>query len=423
MLGFELLRADDALPVPTLGGTTDVSFPEPGLSLDFSRNFMQSISGRSNPGTLGTGWVSDWDISATTEPDGTVLVKDAGARDFFAPQANGAFQGLPGDQGILSLVDGSYQIRETDGTVEAFLKSGGLDYVQDSSGNRITAGYNASGQMVSLTDSDGQALTIVYDGEGHIRTITDPNGQLAATYAYDSGGHLMTVATPSGTTHYSYVTGTGTAADNALASITNPDGTQVHFTYDSQGRLTGSFAGTTASPIDPVTLTYTSPGGVTFTDGNNHATTVLFTNLGQPGVLVNALGQTTQLTYDASGHVIDSLLPDGATYSYTYDANGNLISQIDPLDRTTSFTYDTNNNLSSYTDAKNHTTRIRLRRQQRLAVGDLRQRCAAALQLQPARRGDAVHQCPWERDRIELRCRGSAHEGNVRRRHFLYLCL
>ena len=264
--------------------------------------------------------------------------------------------GEPGDHGILSLIGGAYQLRETDGTVEAFLPSGQLDYVQDSNGNRITAGYNSSGQMISLTDSDGQALTIAYNGQGLISTITDPNGQLAATYSYDSGGHLVTVTTPQGTTQYSYVTGTGTAADNALASITSPDGTQVHYTYDSQGRLTGSFAGTAANPIDPVSLTYTSPGGVTFTDANGAATTILYTDLGQPGVVENALGQTTQLSYDTSGNLIAALLPDGSSYSYTYDANGNLISQTDPLNLTTTFTYDTNNNLTSYTDAKNQTT-------------------------------------------------------------------
>ena len=38
LLAFELLRADADLPVATLAGTTDISFPAgSGLSLDFSR--------------------------------------------------------------------------------------------------------------------------------------------------------------------------------------------------------------------------------------------------------------------------------------------------------------------------------------------------------------------------------------------------
>ena len=308
------LRAPDSLPVATLAGTTDVSFPAPGLSLDFSREFVPSISGRNTAGMLGLGWVTNWDISATTESDGSVLIEDAGAPRLFTPQSNGTYKGEPGDHGILSLVAGAYQLRETDGTIEAFLPDGRLDYIQDSNGNRITAAYNAGGQMVSLTDSDGQALTIAYNGQGLISIVTDPNGQLATAYAYDSGGHLLTVTTPEGTTQFSYVTGAATAADNALASITNPDGTQVHYTYDSQGRLTGSFAGTAADPIDPVTVTYPSPGGVAFTDGDGHTTTILYTDLGEPGVIINGLGQTTKLTYDTSGNLIGTLLPNGSTY-------------------------------------------------------------------------------------------------------------
>ena len=233
--------------------------------------------------------------------------------------------------------------------------------------------------MVSLTDSDGQSLTLAYNTQGFISMITDPNGQLAATYAYDSGGHLLSVTTPQGETQYTYVTGTDTTADNALASITNPDGTQVHYTYDNQGRLTGSFAGTAANPIDPVTITYTSPGGVTFTDGDGNATTILYTDLGQPGVVENALGQTTQLSYDANSNVIGALLPNGTTYSNTYDASGNLLSQTDPLDLTTRFTYDTKNNLTSFTDAKGNTTQYAYDSKRRPALGHLRQRHPAAI--------------------------------------------
>ena len=315
---------------------------------------MQSISGRNIPGTLGLGWVSDWDISAATESDGSVLIEDAGAPRIFTPQGDGTYVGEPGDHGILSLIGGAYQLRETDGTVEAFLPSGQLDYVQDSNGNRITAGYNSSGQMISLTDSDGQALTIAYNGQGLISTITDPNGQLAATYSYDSGGHLVTVTTPQGTTQYSYVTGTGTAADNALASITSPDGTQVHYTYDSQGRLTGSFAGTAANPIDPVTLDIhiarrryvhrcqrggdhhpvhgPGPAGRgRERPGPDHA--ALVRHKWQPHCRP-AAGRQQLLLHIRRQR--ESHQPDRS------------------LGLTTTFTYDTNNNLTSYTDAKEH---------------------------------------------------------------------
>jgi RHS repeat-associated protein len=357
LLAFELLRADDTLPQPTLDASTDVLFPAPGLQLDFSRRFMQSISGRYTVGMLRRGWVSNWDISAAVQSNGDVLIEDAGTPRLFTAQAGGGYLAQPGDHGVLTLVNGAYQLRETDGTVYAFLANGQLNYVQDANGNRITAGYTGA-QLTSLTSSDGQALNLAYNGQGLLQTITDPNGKVAVTYSYDaSGQHLLSVTTPEGTTQYTYVTGQGAAEENALASVVNPDGTQTHYTYDSQGRLTGSFNGTAASPISQVTLAYVSPGGVAFTDANNHTTTIQFTNLGQPAVVTNALGQATDLSYDANGNLVTALLPDGSTYAYTYDAHGNLLSATDALDQTTNFTYDDNNNLSSYTDAKNHTTR------------------------------------------------------------------
>jgi RHS repeat-associated protein len=357
IMAFEMLRADAALPVPTLGRAVDVSFPAPGLSLDFSRSFYQSISGRYRLGTLGPGWVSNWDITATTEANGDVLIEDAGIARTFTHQADGSFVGSPGDHGVLVMANGVYELRETDGTLTVFNAGGTLKYVQDSKGNRITAGYNGSGQLASLTDADGQALTIGHNSQGLISTITDPHGRIAATYHYDaSGQHLLSVTTPVGTTQYGYVTGQTAAEEHALASITSPDGTQVHFTYDSQGRLTGSYQGTSANPIDAVTMSYTSPGGVTFTDADNHSSTVLYTDRGQPGEIIDGLGNITRLSYDTSGNLISALLPGGATYAYAFDTHGNLVRETDPLDLTTTFTFDANNNRTSYTDAKNQTT-------------------------------------------------------------------
>src|SRR5262249_47656983 len=161
-MAFEMLKADAALPSPTLSGDVDAAFPTPGLSLVFGRQFYQSISGRYRMGTLGRGWVSNWDINATTDASGDVNVSDAGVPRTFTMQPDGTFLALPGDHGTLLLTEGVYQLRETDGTITRFRADGKLDYVQDTNGNRITAGYNAGGQLVSLTHSDGERVTIAY---------------------------------------------------------------------------------------------------------------------------------------------------------------------------------------------------------------------------------------------------------------------
>ena len=79
------------------------------------------------------------------------------------------------------------------------------------------------------------------------------------TYAYDAAGHLLSVTLPAHraglTTSYTYDTGSNPETANALLSITNPDGSQQNFTYDSLGRLSGTSANGGADAI-----TYTYPG-------------------------------------------------------------------------------------------------------------------------------------------------------------------
>ncbi|MDB5307932.1 MAG: repeat-associated core domain protein [Gemmataceae bacterium] len=356
VLAFELLRADAALPVPTLGSSVDVSFPTPGLRLDFGRTFYQSISGRYHSGPLGRGWISNWDISAAVQADGSVLVSDAGFPRLFTRQADGGFTAQPGDHGALTVTNGQVQLREKDGTVMRFRADGRFDNEQDTNGNRITAGYNAAGQLVSLTHSDGSVLSITYNPQGRVNTVTDPSGRVAS-YAYDTGGeHLLSVTTVRGTTSYTYVTGQTAAAEHALASVTELDGTQTHYTYDAQGRLTGAYRGPAASPIDPMTLTYPSPGGVTFTDASG-AGTVLYNQFGQPAVVTDAQGRSTTSTYDASGNLTGIKLPGGLTYAYGYDTRGNLTRLTDPLGQATDFTYSRDlNQLTGYRDAKSNST-------------------------------------------------------------------
>src|SRR5262249_43714414 len=118
------------------------SLPGPGLQLEFRRSFYQPISGRYRLGTLGRGWVSNWDISDAVQPNGDVLVSDAGVTRLFSKQANGTFLASPGDYATLVKLNDVYQLREKDGTVLRFRPDGKLDYEQDANGNRITAGYN-----------------------------------------------------------------------------------------------------------------------------------------------------------------------------------------------------------------------------------------------------------------------------------------
>ena len=65
----------------------------------------------------------------------------------------------PGDFGVLSKVNGAFQLREATGEIIGFRADGLLDFLQDSNGNRITAAYTGT-QLTSLTHANGAALTL-----------------------------------------------------------------------------------------------------------------------------------------------------------------------------------------------------------------------------------------------------------------------
>jgi RHS repeat-associated protein len=354
LLSFAFAQADDTLPRPTLDSRVDASAPAPGLPLVFARTYHQPLSGRYRLGTLGRGWSSAWDGSATADPDGNVTVQLAGGFRLFRHQADGSYLGMPGDNARLTLQSGTYRLRETDGTLFAFRTDGLLDSVQDTNGNRITLGYT-DGRLTSLTHSNGSRFLLSYNGQGRLSQLTDQAGRLTS-YTYDaSGEHLLSVTGPGGTTAYTYDTGDGPAREHALLSITNPDGTHLYFDYDDQGRLIGQHRD---GGVEPVRYVYDSPGGFSMTDATNATTTLLLDDAGQVGQVRDPLGRVLIQRYDAEHHLVQRTAPGGLKWNYEYDGQGHLISEVDPLQRRIDMTYDpTLDRLTSFRDAGGHTTR------------------------------------------------------------------
>ena len=353
LVSFELLQADDSLPVPTLSSVVDTNSPAPGIPLTFSQEYSQPISGRYRLGPLGRGWVDNWEISLAVDSQGNVTISEDGQELLYTPTSNGSFQGLPGDFSQLTLNDGVYSLREQDGTALTFNAQGNLASMEDSNGNTITAGYTGA-LLTSLTSSDGQKLAISYNAAGLIQQVTSAAGQVT-TYNYDpSDQYLLSVTGPQGTTSYTYVTGQGIAQQYALASITNPDGTHQYFSYDAQGRLIET---SLEGNADPIHYAYTSPGGVTMTNASGAMTTLLFNQHGSVETVIDPLGNTTQAQYNADQDLTELTTAAGTTYQYTYNQQGDLIRAVDPLGAAVTMTYTSNlNQLATITDPDGNTT-------------------------------------------------------------------
>ena len=337
LLEFELAKADDVLAVPILTSTLDASFPSPGLPLDFSRSFLQSLSGRYQPGALGRGWTFTGDMSAVTDARGNVTILADGAPRGFTLQPDGSYVGDPGDFATLTRESGAYRLQETSGTIIGFRPDGLYSFTQDPNGNKITAGYNDGGsQMTSLAASNGAALTLSYNAQGRLSQITDPAGRIVS-YAYDATGEELTSVTgPSGTVSYSYLSGQGAAKEYALASITNADGTHQYFDYDAQGRLIGTHADDNAAAVG---FSYVSSGGVKTTDATGASQTVFYNELFQPAQIEDPLGEVQQLTYNAKHQLVGTQFVGGPRYSFAYDSQGNVSRVVDPLGQSVNLTF------------------------------------------------------------------------------------
>src|SRR5205807_1497296 len=138
--------------------TVDAEVPEPGISPVMSRVFVNSIIGRYQVGPFGRGWswAGGWRRTLSVLGDGTVTISGpGGAQRRFQPDRRGGFFNQAGDHATLTPVaNGGFTLAESNGLVTAFRPDGAIDYVQDTNGNRITAGYTGD-LLTSLTHSSG----------------------------------------------------------------------------------------------------------------------------------------------------------------------------------------------------------------------------------------------------------------------------
>src|SRR5262249_27374616 len=146
---------------------------------------------------------------------------------FFVRQANGNYLDTDGVFGVLTVAAGVFTFTDKTGLQYVFLANGSLSYLQDTLGNRITAGYNAQNQLVTLTYSNPsvaaeptEQLTLSYNGQGLASGVADGTGN-TWTYQYDGAAHLLSVTGPGNlTTAYTYDTSGTPQTANALLSIT-----------------------------------------------------------------------------------------------------------------------------------------------------------------------------------------------------------
>ncbi len=325
---------------------------------------MSSLASRFTPGVFGLGWATSWQTSLSVDGAGNVTINSGGEASYFSIQANGSYLDTAGEHGPLTQSGGIYTFTDVSGDQSVFLPNGLLNYEQDTSGNQITLSYNSQNQLITLTYSNpsdpsepSEQLSLTYNVQGFVSQEADGTGNIW-TYTYDAAGHLLSVKAPGPTsagltTSYTYDTGNNLETVNALLSITNPDGSQQNFTYDSVGRLSGTSA---SSGALPTSYTYLGEGEIGSTDSAGDQSIVWYNELGLPSRAQDPRGGISTYLYDSNGNLISATDAAGNTGQYTYDQNGNLTKTVNPLGQTVERTYNSLRELTSITDAGNNST-------------------------------------------------------------------
>jgi RHS repeat-associated protein len=314
-----------------------------------------AISQRYNLGAFGLGWPDPTNLQAVTDSLGDVTIESSGQVRTFFIQPDGSYQGAPGDAATLTLQNGVYTLRETDGSLTVFNPNGSLNYTEDTNHNKITANYT-NGLLTSLVDSTGDTVSFAYNAQGRVPHVTDPVGRVTA-YSYDATGKLlMSVADETGTTMYTYGRSPGAVNADALSSIAYPDGTHTDFTYNSQGQLASESADNGAEMI---TYSY-DEGGVSVKDADGGTSTYFLNEFEQVARYVGPLGNITDYAYDANQNLVQETGPDGLTTTFANNAAGDTTSATDPSGDSISASYGALfNNLTSLADPNGNTTQYK----------------------------------------------------------------
>ncbi|MFF7969369.1 hypothetical protein ACFZC3_28955 [Streptomyces sp. NPDC007903] len=272
-------------------------------------------------------------------------------------------------------------------TQRSYTAAGDLAKVTDPAGVVTEYTYDAlgrevSGRTVSDAVPDGVTTTTTYDGESRPRTVTGPAGtnavtttrhQVRTTYTYDEDGNPLSESVSdllggdaTHTTQRTY------DSHGLLATLTDSEGGQETYTYDTYGRQssrtlpgqrTFRYAYTALGQLASVTLAdYTGDPNSSSPATDTVLDSYAYDPAGRQAEHTDAMGRTTRYTYYDDGLPAQEILsgfhnPDGTTRDLVlsdlkYDAAGNPTSettangkvtttyQTDAAGRTTAATLD-----------------------------------------------------------------------------------
>ena len=224
----------------------------------------------------------------------------------------------------------SYDLVEKDQTKWHFAQFGTAFYVTsitDENGNGITINRAANGGTLSIVDPTGRTVTFGYNST-YFTSITDPLGR-AFQFGYDGNGNLSQVTYPIISGAY-YSVNLGYDSNHNVTSYQDLRGNTARYSYNSDSSLAWEKDNvgnqtTFTYGYDGIHQTY-NKNYVTVTDPNNHLLVHIYNAAGQLYQVLDALGDTETLTFDANNNKTVDQDQRGYNWNYTYDGMGNVLT-------------------------------------------------------------------------------------------------
>ncbi|CAK0778584.1 hypothetical protein CCP3SC1_970006 [Gammaproteobacteria bacterium] len=222
--------------------------------------------------------------------------------------------------------------------------------VKTSGGKSFT--YDSNGFIASRTDFDGNVTTYTHDARGLEISRTEASGTpLARTIEtkWSPVFHLpIQITEPNRITKFSY-----DAKGNLKTKMVtaNTETRSWNYTYNAKGQVL-TINGPRTDVADVTKFAYYVHGGLaTITDALGHVTSLSnYDANGHPLKIIDPNGLITRLTYDVRGHIQTRTIGTETT-TFAYDAVGNLIKMTRPDGSFLSYTYDAAHRLTGVKDA------------------------------------------------------------------------
>ena len=231
-------------------------------------------------------------------------------------------------------------------TVYEYDEIGNVISATNALGNTTEFTVNQSGEITKITTPLEREYSFTYDFRGNKLTETDFNGN-QTSYTYDPNGNLSSVTNAlNQTTSFTY---------DALNRKESQKDAKNHTTYFAYNDTASTY--TITLPTGRVcTYEFDGNGNVTAKNEGNGRVETTYNYNNKPTEIEDALGNTTEYTYDSIGNILSKTTPEQHTYNYITDGNGNITQETDPLSGVVKHNYNAFNLQTKLTDANNNET-------------------------------------------------------------------